>query len=55
MKISKNTKAQKAIKEYLAELGRKGAKARQANSTPDQRSKWAKLGGRPKKNKYLTD
>ena len=46
---------QKAIKEYLAELGRKGAKARQANSTPAQRSKWAKLGGRPKKNKNLTD
>lgn len=39
----------KAIREYLAEIGSKGGKARAANHSKSQLSKWAKLGGRPPK------
>lgn len=37
------------IKEYLAELGRKGGKARAEKSTFAQRKKWGSKGGRPRK------
>jgi hypothetical protein len=37
------------IREYLAKIGRKGGKARAAKYGTAQLSKWAKLGGRPKK------
>jgi len=39
------------IREYLAKIGRKGGKARAARHSKDELSKWAKLGGRPKKAK----
>jgi hypothetical protein len=39
----------KVIREYLASIGRKGGKARAERHTKAELSKWAKLGGRPKK------
>ena len=39
----------KMIREYLAELGRKGGKARAAKYDKATLSKWAKKGGRPPK------
>jgi general stress protein YciG len=38
----------KVIREYLAEIGRKGGKARAKKHTKATLSKWAKKGGRPK-------
>lgn len=38
-----------AIREYLAEIGRKGGKARAARHGKAALRKWAKLGGRPPK------
>lgn len=37
------------IREYLANIGRKGGKARAAKHGKAMLSKWAKLGGRPRK------
>jgi len=37
------------ISQYLAKLGRKGGKARAARHDKATLSKWAKLGGRPRK------
>jgi hypothetical protein len=37
------------IREYLANIGRKGGKARAARHSKATLSKWAKLGGRPSK------
>jgi general stress protein YciG len=39
----------KMIREYLANIGRKGGKARAAKHDKKTLSKWAKLGGRPSK------
>jgi hypothetical protein len=39
----------KAIREYLAKIGRKGGKTRAAKHSKATLSKWAKLGGRPPK------
>jgi hypothetical protein len=39
----------KKIKEYLASLGRKGGKARARIYDKATLSRWAKKGGRPKK------
>jgi hypothetical protein len=39
----------KTIREYLAEIGSKGGKARAAKHGKAALSKWAKLGGRPPK------
>jgi general stress protein YciG len=39
----------KMIREYLARIGRKGGKARAAKFDKATLTKWAKLGGRPKK------
>ena len=39
----------KMIRKYLAEIGRKGGKARAAKYDKTTLSKWAKLGGRPPK------
>jgi hypothetical protein len=41
--------ADNTIREYLAKIGRKGGKARAAKYGRATLSKWAKLGGRPKK------
>ena len=41
----------KMIREYLAKIGRKGGKARAAKYDKATLSKWAKLGGRPRKEK----
>jgi hypothetical protein len=41
----------KMIRDYLAKIGRKGGKARAALHSKEDLSKWAKLGGRPKKAK----
>jgi hypothetical protein len=40
-----------SIREYLAGIGSKGGKARAKNYDAATLSKWAKLGGRPKKKK----
>lgn len=37
----------KVIREFLAEIGRKGGKARARKYNKATLSKWAKLGGRP--------
>jgi hypothetical protein len=47
MKKDKNS----SISEYLAGIGSKGGKARAKNHNAATLSKWAKLGGRPKKSK----
>ena len=39
------------IREYLAEIGRKGGKARAKKHDKATLSKWAKKGGRPPKRK----
>jgi hypothetical protein len=41
--------ADKTIREYLASIGRKGGKTRAARHSKATLSKWAKLGGRPRK------
>jgi len=41
--------ADKAIREYLASIGRKAGKTRAARHSKATLSKWAKLGGRPRK------
>ena len=40
---------QKRISDYLARIGRKGGKTRAAKYDKKTLSKWAKLGGRPRK------
>ncbi len=42
---------QKLVQKYLAKIGSKGGKARAAKHDKATLSKWAKLGGRPKKDK----
>jgi len=42
-------KLDKAVKEYMARMASKGGKARAAKYDKTTLSKWAKLGGRPKK------
>jgi len=42
---------EKAIREYLQRIGSKGGKARAAKHDKATLSKWAKKGGRPKKEK----
>jgi general stress protein YciG len=44
-----STENTKMIREYLASIGRKGGKARAARHSKATLSKWAKLGGRPRK------
>jgi hypothetical protein len=44
-----NKEVDKMIRDYLASIGRKGGKARAARHTKATLSKWAKLGGRPRK------
>jgi len=39
------------IREYLAEIGRKGGKARAKKHAKATLSKWARKGGRPPKRK----
>jgi hypothetical protein len=39
----------KVIREYLKKLGSKGGKARAAKHDKKTLSKWAKLGGRPRR------
>lgn len=39
----------KNIREFLAEIGREGGKARARNHSKEELSKWAKEGGRPEK------
>jgi general stress protein YciG len=41
----------KLVREYLAEIGRKGGKARAKKHDKATLSKWAKKGGRPRKRK----
>jgi general stress protein YciG len=43
------SKEAEMIREYLAEIGRKGGKARARKYDKATLSKWAKLGGRPPK------
>jgi len=50
MKKEKND----AISKYLAGIGSKGGKARARKHDAATLSKWAKLGGRPKKNKQAS-
>jgi len=40
-----------AVRQYLAKIGSKGGKARAARHDKATLSKWAKKGGRPKKEK----
>jgi hypothetical protein len=40
---------EEAVRNYLAEIGRKGGKARAARHGKAALRKWAKLGGRPPK------
>ena len=40
---------EKKLKQYLASIGSKGGKARAAKHSKKTLSKWAKLGGRPRK------
>ncbi len=47
--MEKDTDA--AIREYLTKIGRKGGKARAAKHSKAELSKWAKRGGRPRKDK----
>ena len=47
--MRKNTK--RVIREYLASIGSKGGKARASRHSKAELSKWAKLGGRPRKMK----
>jgi hypothetical protein len=42
-------KKDKLIQQYLAKIGSKGGKARAVRHDKATLSKWAKLGGRPKK------
>jgi len=44
-------KETEAIKQYLAKIGSKGGKSRAAKHDKATLSKWAKLGGRPRKEK----
>jgi general stress protein YciG len=44
-------KAKKMIREYLAQIGRKGGRARAKKHDRATLSKWGKKGGRPKKEK----
>jgi hypothetical protein len=37
------------VQEYLAKIGRRGGQARAARHDKESLSKWAKLGGRPRK------
>jgi general stress protein YciG len=46
---------EEAIRKYLAEIGRKGGKARAARHDKAVLSKWAKLGGRPRMKKGKRD
>ena len=39
------------IKNYLAEIGSRGGKSRAARHSKAQLKAWAKLGGRPRKDK----
>jgi hypothetical protein len=39
------------IREFLAKIGRKGGNSRAAKHSKKSLSKWAKLGGRPRKEK----
>ncbi len=39
----------KIVREFLAQIGRKGGKARARKYNKATLSKWAKLGGRPPK------
>jgi hypothetical protein len=39
------------ITEYLTKIGSKGGEARAARHSKEELSKWAKKGGRPKKEK----
>ncbi len=39
----------RAVRKFLAQIGRKGGKARAAKHDKATLSKWAKLGGRPPK------
>jgi general stress protein YciG len=41
----------KVIREYLANIGRKGGRARASKYDKATLSKWAKKGGRPPKSK----
>ena len=45
------TKEKDAVKQYLAKIGSKGGKARAARHDKATLSKWAKKGGRPRKEK----
>jgi hypothetical protein len=42
---------ERVIREYLMKLGSKGGKARAAKHDKKTLSKWARLGGRPRKEK----
>jgi len=44
-------KKDKLIQQYLAKIGSRGGKSRAARHDKATLSKWAKLGGRPKKGK----
>lgn len=41
----------KAVRQYLAKIGSKGGKARAAKHDKTTLSRWAKKGGRPRKDK----
>lgn len=43
------TKLPKAVLEFFKETGAQGGNARAKNHTPEELSKWGKMGGRPKK------
>jgi hypothetical protein len=43
-------KTDKQVQQYLAKIGRKGGKSRAAKHDKATLSRWAKMGGRPRKN-----
>jgi len=45
------SKEKEAIKQYLAKIGSKGGRARAARHDKTTLSKWARKGGRPRKDK----
>jgi hypothetical protein len=47
-------KEEEVVKRFLKKIGSEGGKARAARHDKATLSKWAKLGGRPRKNKGKT-
>ena len=49
--MAKKPKIPENVLEFFKKTGAQGGKARAKKHTPEELSKWGKLGGRPKKDK----